>query len=239
MGHDARTSTPSTSPTAPTRAWRSPSSGPSTAGSSGTDDGPSPGARAPGAGAGVGLGLPPPAARRAQRRERRGVARRGAHRGVHPVAAGARDQPPADATTCRSTTSCRARCAPPRARRGASSRARRRTSTCTVGMPSRRVPRGPTRPRAPASRRIAGYVAVMPGAMERCTVDGEVVQRAGGRLLRRLDHRTGRRPVQGRPRLLGLVTASRRKPSRSHPNGSGAKVKVPGIGRESCGLSRR
>ena len=39
----ARTSTPSTSPTEPTRAWRSRSSGPSTAGSSGTDDEPSPG----------------------------------------------------------------------------------------------------------------------------------------------------------------------------------------------------
>jgi len=32
----------------------------------------------------------------------------------------------------------------------------------------------------PGFERIAGYVAVMPGAMERCTVDGEVVRAPEG-----------------------------------------------------------
>jgi uncharacterized protein (DUF427 family) len=33
---------------------------------------------------------------------------------------------------------------------------------------------------SPGFERIAGYVAVMPGAMERCTVDGEVVRAQEG-----------------------------------------------------------
>ena len=66
---------------------------------------------------------------------------------------------------------------------------------------------------SPGFEAIAGHVAVMPGAMDRCTVDGEVVRAPGGRLLRRLDHRAGRRPVQGRARLLGLVSRPRRTPA--------------------------
>ena len=40
-----------------------------------------------------------------------------------------------------------------------------RRAACRVDLPDP----------SPGFERIAGYVAVMPGAMERCTVDGEVV----------------------------------------------------------------
>ena len=58
---------------------------------------------------------------------------------------------------------------------------------------------------SPGFSSILDHVAVMPGAVDRCTVDGEVVlpQEA---VLRRLDHLAGGRAVQGRARHLGLVT---------------------------------
>ena len=50
------------------------------------------------------------------------------------------------------------------------------------GRGCRRTPRRVDLPhaRAPGSRASPGYVAVMPGAMERCTVDDEVVRAQEG-----------------------------------------------------------
>ena len=89
-----RTSTPWTSPTEPTLVWPSRSSGPLIAGSSGTDDEPSPGTRVPGAGPGVGLGLPPSAAGRAGPESVEVWLGERAHRRIRPLAAGAETSHP-------------------------------------------------------------------------------------------------------------------------------------------------
>ena len=54
---------------------------------------------------------------------------------------------------------------------------------------------------------IAGAIAVMAAQVDRCTVNGEQVATATGRLLRRLDHQLGQGPVQGHSGIQGLVTA--------------------------------
>ena len=57
---------------------------------------------------------------------------------------------------------------------------------------------------SPGFAPIAGAIAVMAAAVDRCTVNGEQVLAARW-LLRRLDHQLDRRPVQRHPRLDGLV----------------------------------
>ena len=80
-------------------------------------------------------------------------------------------------TTCRRLLPRTARCGPRRAARSASGRARRRTSTSSAATTV--APSGPggTTPPPPAAyaalRRPRG---ALPGAMDRCTVDGEVVR---------------------------------------------------------------
>ena len=58
--------------------------------------------------------------------------------------------------------------------------------------------RGRTASPLPGFEAIRDAVAFYPAAMDECTLDGELVQRPGGRLLRRLDHERDRRAVQGR-----------------------------------------
>ena len=67
--------------------------------------------------------------------------------------------------------------------------------------------RGPTRRRRRASRHLLDHVALYPGRVDRCTVDGEVVEPQPGQLLRRLDHLARHRTLQGIAGHVRLVTS--------------------------------
>ena len=60
---------------------------------------------------------------------------------------------------------------------------------------------------SPATRYavLRDCVGIYPGRVDACYLDGEPRARAGGRLLRRLDHERRRRTLQGRPGHAGLV----------------------------------
>ncbi len=73
-------------------------------------------------------------------------------------------------------------------------------------------------------RRSAATSRSTPGRMDACFVDGELVDPAARRLLRRLDHLDRRRTVQGRPRHPRLVTLPPRT-SRSRPPHAHAKLR--------------
>jgi uncharacterized protein (DUF427 family) len=72
------------------------------------------------------------------------------------------------------------------------------------GRTERRVAWGYPDP-TPEYLALLDHVALYPGRVDRCTVDGEVVPGAAGQLLRRLGDQSRRRAVQGRPRDDGMV----------------------------------
>ena len=98
----------------------------------------------------------------------------------------------------------------------------RRVVVVRVEGPGQLLRRGERAPRSRPERRgriatptpgftaIAGAVAVMAALVDRCTVNGEEVAAAAGRLLRRVGDQLDRRTVQGRSRIDGLVTSSSR-----------------------------
>ena len=129
-----------------------------------------------GPGPGVGLGLPAPTRRRAQRRARRGAPGRERHREHPRGAAACSRRATRRRTTCPSTPSCRAPSCRSRAARCASGRGAPPTSTSSAA--GRRAARAawhyPTP--VPAYAVLSGHVAVMPGLVDACFVDGERVR---------------------------------------------------------------
>ena len=150
-----------------------------------------------------------------RRRRRRGGARRPGRRPHRPAAAGAGDQPPADVLPAAAGF---ADGALRPAGGGSFCEWKGQAAYLDVvgGDPDRPVVAEraawfyPTP--TPAYADILDHLALYPGAVDRCTVDGEVVRAAARRLLRRLGDLDGDRAVQGRPRHDVLVATSVAEP---------------------------
>ena len=168
--------------------------------------------------------LAPPRGRAVPRPSR--SPRRRGRRPLHAERCGSSRPATRRRTTCPPPTSPPACCARRTARRTASGRARRRTSTWSPTAARRPAPAGPTptpidglrgpgRPRrGDARRRSTG-----------ARLDGERVRPQAGRLLRRLDHRPGRRHRSRATRHPRLRTVGGERPPPYDPGPPTASVR--------------